>query len=417
MGSPRVIECPFPQCSKRYIDVVRRLHLSIGYYPARFPYQIAVKFLAFTQTRMSGIVLDPFMGSGVACTSARLLGYYCIGFDINPLAVLLADVASSKITPRDRKLLEAALEELEKYEGKGWRPRWENIHYWYPIEVLHVLEKLWGYIKESDDNSLHFKILKIALARTSRYYSYADPEVPKLYKGRGVEKLERMLIGKTTTKIREVILKDVRRRAIKIANALQEYTMLNPKGPKPRVEEFDVVRRELPSWLEKIDIVFTSPPYLAAHEYTRSTKLELYWLGLSDAEVRNLRSKEIPYGRIEPYRIKSETYKELEERIARTAPQRLRIYQNYFWAVTRALDKIVKLSPRIIGLFVGPATIAGIPIPIHEILSQHLTAHGYREECMHVSDIKARKLFRKRKNRNPHGIRKETLIVLTRDFD
>ena len=90
----------------------------------------------------------------------------------------------------------------------------------------------------------------------------------------------------------------------------------------------------------------------------------------------------------------------------------MNLYNRYFWAVTRAIDKHVKLDSTIIGLFVGPATVASIRVPINDILAEHLSTRGYNVECQYTSPIKARKLFRNRNNSNPNGIMDETPVVL-----
>ena len=410
-------DCKLPeQYHDDIVNTVRRVHAAIGYYPARFPYKVALGFMAMLlETHGESKVLDPFVGSGVACTAARLWGHECMGFDINPFALLLARVASSTPSTSDEEALAKALRELEYYKGPGWRPKWKNIEYWHPPEVLETLERLWGYIHElGDGDELYLLILKIALARVSRLFSYADPEIPKLYKGRGVKKLEALIGGKSPETIKSLIIGSLRERVYKIISVLREYTHLRPPGPIPCLEERDLAREPLSRNLAAIDVVFTSPPYLAAHEYIRSTKLELYWLGLSDEEVRALRSKEIPYGPIEPYKVGSNIYERLDETIASMTPTLLTVYRKYFWALARVFDKITSLNPSIIAIFVGSATIAGIPVPIHTILTEHLSTRGYTPLCQSVSVIRRRRLFRKRNNSNPSGIQEETLVLLKR---
>ena len=406
-------DCKLPKQDINIVRIIKRVHMAVGYYPARFPYGVAFSFMEWLGG--ASRILDPFVGSGVACTAARLRGHECIGFDINPFALLLARVSSSTINTKDEEMLARILQEMESYQGPGWRPRWKNIEYWHPPVVLEVLERLWGYVHGlGDNNKLYLLILRVALARISRLFSYADPEIPKLYRGRGVEKLEVLIRGKTPGKIRELILSRIREHVFRIVRALREYTSLGPTGPKPRLENLDTVREPFPQDLDRIDAVFTSPPYLAAHEYTRSTKLELYWLGHSDNEIRSLRNREIPYGPVEPYKVESDTYNNLEKIIASNAPKLLGVYRRYFWAITRALDKATSLDPRFVALFVGPATIASIPVPIHEILSEHLSIQGYTPLCQRVSAIRIRKLFRGRNNRNPEGISSEILIILNK---
>ena len=408
--------CRLPKQDDKTVKIVRRIHIAIGYYPARFPYKVALGFLSLLHERYGKkSILDPFVGSGVNCTVSRFWGHKCIGLDINPFALLLARVASSTITNRDEEALARALRELESYRGPEWRPKWKNIKYWHPPAVLEVLEKLWGYVHGlGDSDELYPYILKVALARISRLFSYADPRIPKLYRGWGVKKLEALIQGKSPSAIKSLMMYYLRQHISKIVKALHEYMRLRPWGPIPHLKELDVVREPLPQDLTDVDAVFTSPPYLAAHEYIRSTKLELYWLGLSDEEIRALRNKEIPYGSVEPYRVDSDTFEHLEEIIASKTPKLLMIYRRYFWALAKAFDKITKLDPSVIALFVGPATIASIPVPIHVILTEHLSTRGYMSLCQIVSAIRARRLFRRRNNKNPNGISEEALILLAR---
>ena len=415
LGLPSIVDtCGLPSYDMACLRAVRDVHLAVGYYPARFHYSVALRFLGWGGS-VRGVVLDPFVGSGVACTSARLVGLGCVGFDINPFAVLLSRVASSRIKRDDIVVLERMLGELEVYRGPVWRPRWSNAEYWHPPIVLEALGRLWGYVHEyTEVEGLPLDILKVSLARASRLFSYADPDIPKLYRGRGVEKLERLISGKSPRDIHGLILGYVKGRARRISKALEHYSSLQKPSPEPRIDRVDVAREPLPQWLDGVDVVFTSPPYLAAHEYTRSTKLELYWLGLNDEQVRELKRREIPYGKTERYSVESETFELYAEKIREKSPKLLKLYNKYFWAVTQAIDKFVKLDPTIIGLFVGPATVASVRVPINDILVEHLSTRGYKVECQYTSPIKARKLFRNRNNRNPNGIIDETLVVLNK---
>ena len=404
--------CGLPSCDAVRLRAIRDVHLALGYYPARFHYSVALRFLGWARS-VGGVVLDPFVGSGVACTSARLVGLGCVGFDINPFAILLSRVASSRIKRDDIVVLERMLGELEAYRGPVWRPRWSNAEYWHPPIVLEALGRLWEYVHEhTGEEGLPLDVLKVSLARASRLFSNADPDIPKLYKGRGTGKLERLISGRSPGEIYGLILGYVERRARRISEALERYSSLQQQSTEPRIDRLDVAREPLPEWLNSVDVVFTSPPYLAAHEYTRSTKLELYWLGLTDEQVRELKRREIPYGKTVRYSVESGTFELYAEKIREKSPKLLNLYNNYFWAVTRAIDKLVKLDPTIIGLFVGPATVASIRVPINDILAEHLSTRGYNVKCQYTSPIKARKLFRNRNNSNPNGIMDETLVVL-----
>jgi len=64
-----------------------------------------------TYTPENGVVIDPFMGSGVAIIEAVRRGRRAIGIDLNPIAVEIVDLTLREI---DLKKLEKAYEKIEK---------------------------------------------------------------------------------------------------------------------------------------------------------------------------------------------------------------------------------------------------------------------------------------------------------------
>lgn len=75
-------------------------------YPAMFHF-LVVKELIEKFSKENAYVLDPFMGSGVVAGECLISGRNFIGYDINPLAVLIAKV---RTTPSQPKMLFEALE-------------------------------------------------------------------------------------------------------------------------------------------------------------------------------------------------------------------------------------------------------------------------------------------------------------------
>ena len=72
-------------------------------FPAKFPPQLPRLFID-NLTSPGECVLDPMMGSGTSIVEAATAGRIGIGFDIDPLAVLLSRV---KVTPINAKSVEA----------------------------------------------------------------------------------------------------------------------------------------------------------------------------------------------------------------------------------------------------------------------------------------------------------------------
>ena len=48
-----------------------------------------------------GVLLDPFVGSGTTLAEARIYGMRSVGFDLNPLALLITEVKCHKFVDDD----------------------------------------------------------------------------------------------------------------------------------------------------------------------------------------------------------------------------------------------------------------------------------------------------------------------------
>lgn len=280
--------------------------------------------------------------------------------------------------------------------------------YWYRADVLEELSRLWGYVRSAPAEWLRL-ILSAALLRVSRRFSYADDQIPKLYRSRlKAAWLARVLAGDW----RALMAREFERWAVRVAEGVAELNDLMRGRRWPEVVVMagvDAARAEPPL---RPGLVVTSPPYLIAHEYFRSTKLELYWLGHSEEEVRALARHEIPYNRPPPLRVRSETYGEYRDVVGARNPRLLRYYDAYFRTVLAALERHAPRPGGVLAVFIGPATLAGAAIPVHRIIREHLEAKGYEHVQTLADTIKARKIFRRRKNPNPDGIQKEYLLIM-----
>lgn len=80
-------------------------------YPAKMVPQIANKILnKFGQN--AKILFDPFCGSGTTLVEGKLKNINCIGFDLNPLALLIANVKTTRI---EENILNLYLEDFRKF--------------------------------------------------------------------------------------------------------------------------------------------------------------------------------------------------------------------------------------------------------------------------------------------------------------
>jgi len=171
---------------------------------------------------------------------------------------------------------------------------------------------------------------------------------------------------------------------------LKEYDQLNPDRRVRGIVKagVNVITKQLEN---ERDILITSPPYLQSQEYMRQAKLDLFWLGFSEDEIKKLSRMEIPYCEVEPYEIKSKTYHYYESSIQE--PHIKKVFNRYFWAVLRSMSELQKKITSFMFIFVGHTSTRGKSIPIDKIFAEHLTTLGWRHDLTLKDTIVSRRLF------------------------
>jgi hypothetical protein len=144
--------------------------------------------------------------------------------------------------------------------------------------------------------------------------------------------------------------------------------------------------------------------------------MELFWLGYDENYVRELSKKEIPYRKVKKIDIFSDKYYRYREKIEEEHLRNL--YDQYFYAILDTFTKLGKNVTDYMCIFVGPAKIRTLSIPIDEIIIEHLLNFGWKHEITFVDTIVSRVMFKS--NINPASglkddrISTEHLIILSK---
>jgi len=383
------------------------------YYPARFIPQIP-RFCLRTYTEPNDWVIDPFAGSGTVGVEAVLMNRNAILLDINPL---LNHIVSAKILFQyahlDPYTLRAMLDEMVRASSVSYRPAWKNIEYWYAPHVLETLCRYWGWVKNQEENPYQ-TILIIALLKASKHFSYAEHRTPKLFKSKAKQReLQHLLQGDWENALREFIYNT----AFDAYHRLATFARLREQS-QSSVLYYGGVDSADPSIFEKPEIrskavqaLITSPPYLQAQEYIRTTKLELYWLGYTEEEVKAVSRLEIPY-RLAVGRISTPTLEHIRGAIHRQ--DLVALLDSYFYYTLLSLENAAGTlaSGGRLCVFVGNPKTEGIEVVIWQVIAEYFQERGYEIENIYEDEIKNRQLFRKRKNKNPEGMKSEFLLVM-----
>ncbi len=379
---------------------------SIYRYPAKFIPQI-IAYILKNYCKPNMAVFDPFAGYGTVGIVSRLFGCDYELWDLNPMLKVIHDTAVMRPIYVDVNKL---IQELKSSE-EIFIPKWLNLKYWHPEEFLDILTKVWGYYHSLEDNELK-KLLVIPLLKVTRYFSYSDEKIHKLYKSKYAKKKVKDLLKKDWKNLFFTMLSNEIRELLK---RIEDYNSLRPKPVKYKIKVgIDTLSTKLD---EDVDVLITSPPYLQAQEYIRSTKLELFWLGYSEDYIRQLSKKEIPYANVRKIEVYSKTYEEFRSKIK--DDHLLKLYDNYFFAILRAFTSLGENVKSYMFIFVGPAKVRGMPVPIDRIIVEHLKEFGWKHEATLIDRIVSHSMFKV--NVNPASGLKESrmetehLVILRRE--
>lgn len=373
-------------------------------YPAKFIPQI-IAYVLKRYAKPQARVFDPFAGYGTVGVVSRLYGHSYELWDLNPLIRVIHDTATMMPPlPQVDPLLRSIRSSPHRF-----LPNWKNLAYWHPKPFLETLERAWGFVHQLE---LKERLLfLIPLINVTRYFSFSDEKVHKLYKSKySRAKVASLLEDDWQTLFWAMLQREV----YKLVGKLDEYHHMNPQPVDAIVRSgIDTLSAQLE---QPVDLMITSPPYLQAQEYIRSTKLELFWLGHTEEEIRWLSKQEIPYRRVPTTPIYSELYHKhwamIEEPHLRT------LYENYFHSVLGVFTRLAEQVRDYLCIFVGPAKIRTVPIPIDDILVEHLSHLGWNHEVTYIDQIVGRVMFNSKVNPasglEESRMRTEHMVVLRR---
>ncbi len=377
------------------------------YYPAKFIPQIP-RFCLKEYTSENDWVIDPFAGSGTVGLEAVLNKRNAVLLDINPL---INHIVPLKIQFRDVDIDKQILTNLlnEMRQGKvEYVPDWSNLEYWYDKEVLSTLSKYWGWLKQKKDSS-YTKIIQAALLKASKQFSYAEHKAPKLFKSKTkLAEMESLLQQDWKEALDELIYET----AFEIFGRVKllARTISQQSSQTIFYGGIDSSNFVLNSGIEAKAII-TSPPYLQAQEYIRTSKLELYWLGHTEEEIKKISKMEIPYRKAEKA-INTPTLDLLHQALTRDDLRAM--LDSYFYHTIRALENSAQslATNGYLCVFVGNPKVDGIEVETWRIISEYFGQRGFDFLHIYEDQIKNRQLFRNRKNKNPEGMKSEFLLVM-----
>jgi len=246
------------------------------------------------ELQTSSVVLDPMSGSGTVLRQASEIGLRALGFDLDPLAVLMSRTWNTAVAD---EIIEAVtsdlLNEARGLDGRTIVLPWIDadaetaafIDFWFGQKqraelrrvacVLHSFDKRnFGQNKQAAADVLRIALSRIIVtkergASLARDTSHSRPH-------------------KVVQKSDYEVFKGLERSLKQVRQKLSEH----PPWGGVRVGLGDA-RKLTDIRTGSIDAVLTSPPYLNAIDYLRGHRLSLVWLGHTLGSLRAIRSTSI----------------------------------------------------------------------------------------------------------------------------
>jgi hypothetical protein len=246
-----------------------------------------------TLPKMS-VVLDPMAGSGTVLRQASELGHHAIGFDTDPLAVLMCrvwttPVADLVVDRLAKRVVSAARAMSTSAPDLPWidqDPETKQfIDYWFASRQQAELRRLahaighLGAVQSHSKRTPEIDVLRLALSRII------------ITKDHGAS-LARDVSHSRPHKIAESSTFDVIPAFERAVQQIRKHLAQSPpvRGANISLGDARFLRSVNNGY---VDAVLTSPPYLNAIDYMRGHRLSLVWLGYRLPELRNIRSNAI----------------------------------------------------------------------------------------------------------------------------
>lgn len=338
-------------------------------FPAKFPPQLPRKFIT-TLTTPGDVILDPMVGSGTTVLEAYLLGRLGVGFDIDPLALLLANAKVIPLSEKEvaqfgeRIIVQATNSirnrriELEKLLSTRWDPKTKDfVDYWFAHETQIDLLALILEIEKIEDEKIRafFNLVfsSVIITKSGGVSLAFDLAHTRPHRAKVVYNRDgNLLMGQQyandpnpriqlLTKKLRLPLDEFKKR---FRQNLGNITNGNYVDTKPKILYGDA--QDLPLDDESVDLIITSPPYAAnAIDYMRAHKFSLVWMGYPIDDLGRKRKEYIggdALALVEFETLPGKTY-QVVSRIAGLDEKKGKVLHRYFSEMTRALREMYRV--------------------------------------------------------------------------
>ena len=379
-------------------------------FAAKCPPQL-VKYGLRYYSKPGETVLDFMAGSGTTLVESRLMGRNAVGYDMDPLACLIATVKSRvvndgavaaayemliKRVELDHEIIQRLPTATAALLKRAEPPEFLRRDYWFDEDVATKLALLTYHITETPMtaavrdffwvafSSLIIAKNSVANARDivhSRHHHWEHEHPPDVF-------------GKFKARI-----KVMRRQML-------EFARLCEQVPRAKVEVRLGDARRTRHSSESVDLIFSSPPYVTALDYSRAHFLAVAWMqrvfGTSLPEYKEHGRKYIG----SESRCSASSFevdeqlgefprtRRILESLSAISPLHAKLTQRYFLDMSRVMNqmqRVLKRNRHAI-IVVCPSHIRKVEVPTHKMLIELARRQGFdlKQECTRTISARRR---------------------------
>lgn len=376
-----------------FLENYKDAHLShkAHSFPAKFPPQLPRKFI-LELTNPGDVILDPMMGSGTSLLEAYIQGRQAIGFDIDPLAMLLTQVKLgcynvAELSTKGERILKEASKAIHLYADllKAEKARRfdaktiEFLDYWFIVEVQLELLALLMEIEKIESVKIRdfFKLVfsSIIITKTGGVSLALDLAHTRPHKAKTIfSKNGNVLAGDENEKKRYLVktlrspLDEFEK---KLNQNLRGVMQSVPSNFAPKINLGSAQSLSIKS--NSVDLIVTSPPYASnAIDYMRAHKFSLVWFGYSIETLTQKRKTYIGgegFANLPPVRL-PENSENLVAEISQKSKSKGISLRRYYVEMTLVLQEMFRVlkSQKVAIVVVGNSTLAGIDSQVNNSL-------------------------------------------------
>ena len=382
-------------------SVLRQGRHRMHSYPAML-HPLLVDYLIENFASKDSVILDPFSGSGVTLLQASEHDIKSIGFDINPIALL---ISIAKTKNYDIVMLEQEIEKIKQNiseNNKSDIPNIKNIDYWYSKSAQNNLGRI-RYVLLNDEYKYR-ELFTVCFARVCREQSFTRAGEFKRYR------IKPEKISEKNDKVIENYVKYLRESFKYIKDScVSKENATHILDSSENIRQYNL----------DYDLIITSPPYGDSRTtvaYGEFSSFALDWINdlLRDMSI-NYNIDKMSVGKKQ--NINKKIYKSIIlqhtlDKLLSKDVKRASDVENFFNEYFIILEKVLA-GLKVNGLacfVVGNRRVKEINIPMDQITAEMMEICGMKVQEILVRDILNKVMPSKNSPTNKIGESENTML-------